>query len=79
MPTGIQKCLTCPAGVPGKSMGNANCDSKTDLSDFEIWRSEAFDQGGIEGKIRNDWKADFNCDQKVNLSDFEIWRVSYFK
>lgn len=76
--TGTNSC-SCPSGVPAKNAGNANCSAKVDLSDFEVWRSEAFDQGGIGGKIKLDWKADFNCDKLVNLTDFEMWRVSYFK
>lgn len=78
-PTGTTSC-SCPAGVPVKKQGNANCDAKIDMSDFEVWRSEAFDRGGITGAeaVTMVWKADFNCDRKANLSDFEIWRHTYF-
>lgn len=73
------QCRVCQAGVAGKRNGNANCDGEIGLTDFEVWRKEAFDDGGIEGKTGNSWEADFNCDQKVNLADFEVWRSSYFK
>lgn len=76
--TGVGGC-SCPGGVPAKREGNADCSGKVDLVDFEMWRSEAFDKGGIEGKMSDSWKADFNCDRRVNLSDFEMWRMSYFK
>jgi len=45
-----------------------------DLTDFEFWRSEMFDQGGYLGTIRNTWKSDFDCDGKVTVFDFEQWR-----
>jgi hypothetical protein len=71
------ECQVCASGL-AKNKGNANCDSKIDLLDFEYWRSEAFDKGGMTGKVANDWTADFNCDSKVDLLDFETWRFTVF-
>jgi len=72
----VKVCNTCQTG--NKSLGDANCDGKIDLVDFEIWRSEYFD-----GENEDDWKADFDCTndkglQKPGLSDFNTWRISYF-
>jgi len=67
------KCQVCSNGRD-KSKGDANCDGGVDLTDFEFWRSEMFDQGGYLGTIRNTWKSDFDCDGKVTVFDFEQWR-----
>jgi|GEM_PF-6996674 len=70
-------CTVCLSGIT-KKKGNANCDDKVDLLDFEYWRSEAFDKGGMTGKVTNTWAADFSCDGKVDLLDFEVWRAIVF-
>ena len=67
------KCQVCSNGRD-KSKGDANCDGGVDLTDFEFWRSEMFDQGGYLGTIRNNWKSDYDCDGKVTVFDFEQWR-----
>jgi len=72
------KCLVCTSGL-AKSMGNGNCDAVINSLDFEIWRSEVFDQGGVTGKLSSTWNADYSCDQKVSAPDFEIWRATVFK
>lgn len=53
-----------------KSNGDANCDNKIDLADFEVFRKEYL---GISSAK----SADFNADGKINLIDFEIWRRSF--
>lgn len=72
------KCLVCAAGMPAKSKGNAYCDSKIDLLDFEYWRNEAFDKGGMSGVVSNTWASDFTCDTHADLLDFETWRFTMF-
>lgn len=52
-----------------RSKGNANCDDKIDLIDFEIWRREYL--GDLTTK-----DADFNNNGVVDFIDFEIWRSS---
>ncbi len=75
-PSGASTCNTCEGKEGDKSKGDANCDGKVDLADFEAWRGEYFD-----GENKDNWKADFNCSKelsKPDLSDFNIWRTSYF-
>lgn len=71
-------CQVCAVGLPPKTKGNANCDSKIDLLDFEYWRNEAFDKGGMGGVISNNWASDFTCDTRADLLDFETWRFTVF-
>lgn len=61
---------TIPTQCPLKPKGDANCDGKVDLIDFEIWRKEY--RGELTSK-----DADFNSDGKVDLIDFETWRRTY--
>ncbi len=75
--TPVPKCQVCTSGQL-KSKGNANCDGVIDLLDFEYWRDEAFDKGGMGGVTLTTWNADFNCDTKVDLLDFETWRFTFF-
>jgi hypothetical protein len=71
----IKKCNVCQLG--DKTKGDANCDGKITMVDFEIWRNEYFD-------IKDDnydWKANFSCTdelKKPSMVDFNIWRKSYF-
>jgi len=74
----VAACMPCTTGL-ARSTGNANCDTSVNTIDFEIWRSEVFDKGGVNGTLSNSWKADFNCDQKVSGIDMEIWRSTVFK
>jgi len=57
----------CPAGKPGKEIGNANCDNVVDGVDFEFWREEF-------QKVSLVKDADFDCNGIIDGSDFEIWR-----
>lgn len=54
-----------------KSGGDANCDGRVDLVDFEKWRREFT---GEETTLL----ADLNRDGKIDLVDFEIWRQGFF-
>ena len=70
-------CEAAPTKTPTplscqKSQGDADCNGKIDLKDFEIWRKEF--TGELTTKT-----ADFNNDTKVSLADFEVWRSSYYK
>ena len=53
-----------------KDKGDADCNGKIDLIDFEIWRKEF--TGEVDSKT-----SDFNSDGKIDLIDFEIWRKSF--
>ncbi|MBI2465278.1 hypothetical protein HYV64_03985 [Candidatus Shapirobacteria bacterium] len=75
---GTLVCKQC-ADSASKSKGDANCDGQINSVDFEIWRSEMFDQGGLAGDTKSTWMADFNCDLKVSGIDFEIWRKTVFQ
>jgi hypothetical protein len=73
-PTPILCPASCPAGVPSKSKGNANCDSVIDNADFTIWLSE-YNTASTNLIFRT---ADFDCNtspatQKVSLNDYQIW------
>lgn len=57
-----------PGTCPLKDQGDANCDGKVSIIDFEVWRREAMNGSGT-------LKADFNNDGAVNAVDYEIWRI----
>jgi Zn-dependent metalloprotease len=52
--------------------GDADCNGKADLIDFEIWRKQFI--GTDSGK-----SADFNHDTRVDLVDFELWRSAFMR
>ncbi len=58
-----QSCTT-------KSSGDADCNGKIDLIDYEQWRREYI-------KLAATTSANFNTDTVVNLIDYEIWRRGY--
>lgn len=58
-------CILQPAG-------DVNCDGKTDITDFEIWRKEY--TGTLATKI-----SDLDRDGSVSISDFEVWRGGSLK
>lgn len=60
------------SSCPRKGEGDANCDGKVDLLDFEIWRKE------LNGEATTK-DSDFDSSGKVNLVDFEIWRKEFLK
>lgn len=70
-------CGSCPAGVPLKSDGNADCDNEIGLADFALWKIEYIKN--IGGEKRTGWSTDFGCDGKVDLDDFALWKISYIK
>jgi hypothetical protein len=76
--TDVKSCSACISGL-ARSVGNANCDNAVNSVDFEIWRNEMFDKGGLAGTKSSTWKADFSCDLSVSGIDFEIWRSTVFK
>ncbi len=77
----VPACKECKSG-PAKGKGNANCDAKVDLLDFEYWRNDAYDKGGLkqarDGVTSPNWDADFNCNGMVELIEFEIWRRTVY-
>lgn len=63
-PTGTQGCALKPKG-------DADCNNRIDLIDFEVWRKEFM--GTLTSK-----STDFNASGAVDLVDFEAWRKGYF-
>lgn len=57
-----------PPTCPRKSEGDANCDDRITLLDFDRWRQEYLDE--LYG-----FNADFDSSKSVTLVDFEIWRL----
>ncbi len=82
--TKIESC-SCPAGVPTKASGNANCDGVIDQADFNLWKSERFNSDGTPrtvpftppGPGTFGSQSDFNCDSKIDNLDYEFWLNSY--
>jgi hypothetical protein len=61
-----------------KPKGDANCDAKIDLLDFNIFRSEfILAQAGTLDITES--KANFNNDQNVDLLDFQIFRKGFIE
>ncbi len=52
-----------------KNQGDANCDGKINIIDFEYWRLDYL--GGTTAK------GDFNGSGKTDMVDFEIWRKNF--
>lgn len=61
-----------PVMCSRKPIGDANCDEKVDLVDFEIWRKEFT-------SLQYTGFADFDGNGNITAVDFEIWRKTYFK
>lgn len=59
---------TTPPECTSKTLGDANCDSRTSLVDFEYLRR------GISSGNTN---ADFNKDGKVTIDDFTNWLTNF--
>ena len=53
-----------------KSQGDANCDNKVDMIDYEIWRQE------FAGLVTTH-NADFNSNGQTELIDYETWRQGF--
>ena len=69
-PTPSRVPTSTPIPCPRKTEGDADCNGRIDIIDFEIWRRELL---GIDTTL----KADFDGSGKVDMSDFGIWRVSF--
>lgn len=65
-PTNTPTTVLCPR----KSEGDADCNGRIDLVDYEIWRQEYY--GTLTTKT-----ADFNGDGVVDMTDFAIWQAHY--
>lgn len=69
-PTGQQPTNTPVPGCNRKRDGDADCDDKVNLSDFDYWRREFL------GELTT-LTADFNNSGNVTVADFEKWRATY--
>lgn len=69
-PTSGSPACTPPPDCLEKCRGDANCDGKITLLDFEIWRQQAKDAKPI-GEVN--FNADFNQDGEVSDLDYIIW------
>ena len=57
-------------GCPDKDRGDADCDDRITLTDYEDWRKEFLNE-------LSTLTADFNKSGKVAVADFDIWRGTY--
>ena len=60
---------------PLRSAGDADCNQKVDLEDFERWRVQFTEK---TRSVSVDISADFNQDGRVSVTDYEEWREGYF-
>lgn len=64
-----------PSTCPKKVQGDANCDGKITIDDFECWRSEALNTKSAGCK-----SADFDSSGgKPNEADYLIWKSNFRK
>lgn len=62
---------SCPStGISKLQSGDVNCDGKTDVVDFSLWKIE-FIQKGISKA------SDLNCDGKIDIFDFAVWKTAF--
>jgi len=71
----ISTFTACPTPTPGpscplKNRGDANCDGKINILDFNIWRDEFL-------RVANTTSADFNSDNSITILDFNVWRDGF--
>jgi len=62
-----EKC-NCFQARDYKGRGDANCDGRTNILDYNIW----FDTF-IRGRKNYGGMADFNCKGGVNVDDYQVW------
>lgn len=71
-----RRFVSSACSSPG--LADANCDGRTSLSDFEIWRPEYLGELGSDADgDGNLMDADFDGNGAVGLADFESWRIAY--
>jgi len=81
--TNTQNCLTGTTQTPTitiatttmnpcplKNTGDADCDRKISMADFELWRKES--TGSLITKV-----SDFNSDGAININDYNIWKLNF--
>lgn len=51
--------------------GDANCDGRVDILDYEDWFSSFVRSQNKQGK------GDFNCDGRLTIDDYQIWWENY--
>lgn len=59
-------------------MGDADCNGVVDAADFNIWRSEYYDQQAST-LAKDSWKSNFSCSstkKTVSMQDYGIWRTT---
>lgn len=57
-----------------KNQGDANCDGKINILDFNLWKNEFLSE--LEEKTTKR-DSDFNKDNLVTILDFNIWRTGF--
>ena len=77
-------CFLCSSGRPLKSQGNANCDSKIDLSDFSAWQStyQQLKTSSSPPDLGLMTALDFTCTSSsktisLDLEDYLAWYKNY--
>lgn len=58
-------------------VGDATGDGRVDQADFNIWKSERFDQNGNLKQTSTGLRADFDDNSRVDNLDYEIWLAEY--
>lgn len=76
IPTKTPTPSTLPTTIPPttvvcplKPQGDANCDNKVDMIDYEIWRQDFVNQTSGD--------ADFDKNGQTDLIDYETWRQGF--
>ena len=70
----ISICQFCPGEIR-RAAGDANCDGKVNMLDFEIWRGGRFDKLPLSQTRM----ASFSCGSEIKMEDFDIWRKAMFE
>jgi hypothetical protein len=71
-PTPADICRFCPTGK--RLIGDADCNSKIELFDFNVWRGAMYDAVPLSQLAM----GDMDCNKKVELLDFETWRSAMY-
>lgn len=53
-----------------KTKGDANCDDKITIVDFNVWKEEFTE-------VKTTRTADFNRDKKITIIDFNLWKGGF--
>jgi hypothetical protein len=79
-PPPVYQCTECPTSVLSRTYGNANCDKKIDIYDYNIWRKSYINYANNQNiNTNNNWQADFDCDGRITINDFRVYIINRIK